>query len=63
IDDVGRPIEVGNGHATIGASVGLAIGRPGEAPTSVLDAADGALLSAKANGRGCWTVASPRPPR
>ncbi|HWJ62660.1 MAG TPA: diguanylate cyclase [Acidimicrobiales bacterium] len=61
IDAVGQPIPLGEGHATVGASVGLAIGQPGESPTSVLDAADGALLSAKASGRGCWTVASPRP--
>lgn len=63
IDAVARPIEVGDGHATVGASVGVAIGHPGEAPTSVLDAADSALLSAKASGRGCWTVATPRSPR
>ncbi|MGN6695162.1 MAG: diguanylate cyclase domain-containing protein [Aquihabitans sp.] len=63
IDAVSHPIPVGDGHTTVGASVGLAIGGPGEAPASVLDAADGALLSAKANGRGCWTVASPRPLR
>jgi diguanylate cyclase (GGDEF)-like protein/PAS domain S-box-containing protein len=61
IDAVSSPIPVGERHASVGASVGVAIGRPGEPPTSVLDAADGALLSAKANGRGCWTVATPRP--
>ncbi|WP_421118851.1 diguanylate cyclase domain-containing protein [Aquihabitans daechungensis] len=63
IDAVARPIAVGRGHATVGASIGLAIGHPGEAPTSVLDAADGALLSAKASGRGCWTLAGPRSER
>lgn len=63
IDAVGQPISIGDGFASVGASVGLAIGRAGEPPTSVLDAADEALLSAKANGRGCWTVATPRPPR
>jgi diguanylate cyclase (GGDEF)-like protein len=60
IDAVGRPIEVGGGHATVGASIGLAVGHEAEAPTSVLDAADGALLSAKANGRGRWVLAPPR---
>ena len=61
IDAVAQPIEVGRGHAIVGASIGLAIGRPGEPPTSVLDAADAALLSAKASGRGRWTLAGPRP--
>lgn len=60
IDAVARPIEVGRGQATVGASIGLAIGEPGEPPTSVLDAADAALLAAKASGRGRWTLAGPR---
>ncbi len=61
IDAVGQPIAVGGGHATVGVSIGLAIGQPWEDPAAVLDAADGALLSAKASGRGCWTLAGPRP--
>lgn len=61
IDAVGHPIEVGGGHATVGASIGVAIGRPDEDPAQVLDAADAALLGAKAGGRGRWVIAGPRP--
>ncbi|MCU1372404.1 MAG: diguanylate cyclase [Ilumatobacteraceae bacterium] len=61
IDAVGQPIEVGGGHTTIGASIGVAVGRPDEDPTHVLDAADAALLGAKAGGRGRWVIAGPRP--
>ena len=61
IDAVARPIELDHGPTMVGVSVGLAIGHAGEHPESVLDAADGALLSAKASGRGCWTLAPPRP--
>lgn len=63
IDAVGRPVAIADGHTTVGASIGIAVGRPGDAPTTVLDAADGALLSAKADGRGRWTIASPGAPR
>jgi diguanylate cyclase (GGDEF)-like protein/PAS domain S-box-containing protein len=57
IEAVCHPIRIGEAHTTVGASIGVALGRPGDAPTSVLDAADGALLSAKAGGRGCWALA------
>ncbi len=61
IDAVGRPVPIADGHTTVGASIGIAVGRPGDAPTAVLDAADGALLSAKASGRGRWTIAAANP--
>jgi len=54
---VASPIEIGRGTVVIGASVGLAYGDEGEGLSSVLEAADGALLAAKAAGRGCWRLA------
>jgi len=54
---VASPIEIGRGTVVIGASVGLAYGAAGEGLPSVLEAADGALLAAKAAGRGCWRLA------
>jgi diguanylate cyclase (GGDEF)-like protein/PAS domain S-box-containing protein len=59
IDAASRPIAAGGGLATVGVSIGVAVCRGGEPPASVLDAADGALLSSKAGGRGRWTVAGP----
>jgi diguanylate cyclase (GGDEF)-like protein/PAS domain S-box-containing protein len=58
VDAVALPIVVGEVSAVVGASVGVAVGTPGDHPAAVLDAADGALLGAKAEGRGRWRSAS-----
>lgn len=42
--------------ASIGTSVGVAVGSAGQAVSSVLDRADQALYRAKAMGRGRWAV-------
>lgn len=54
IDAVAAPIDLDGDAVTIGASVGLAVGGPDHDPQTVLDAADAALLVAKAEGRGRW---------
>ena len=54
IDDVSAPIRIADDHAAVSASIGVAVGRAGEGPTSVLTTADAALLKAKADGRGRW---------
>ncbi len=56
ISEAARPVGVGQRRmAQIGASVGLAVGRPGERVESVLDRADAALIHAKGDGRGQWS--------
>ena len=57
VEAVATPIEISRGTVVIGASVGLAYGAEGEDLASVVEAADGALLAAKAAGRGCWRLA------
>jgi diguanylate cyclase (GGDEF)-like protein len=47
-----QPVEVRGGLARIGASVGVAIGRPGDHPAALLRAADMAAYAAKRSGRG-----------
>lgn len=59
IDAVSHPIDVGHQQVVIGASIGVAVGGGGDEPESVLDAADRALLTAKARGRGTWHLATP----
>lgn len=52
IEVVGRPVDLGDGVcATIGASVGVAVGEAGEMANDVLDRADGELIVAKGKGR------------
>lgn len=53
-ETMGRDDEPSAEWFTIGASVGLAVGEAGQDPQAVLDAADAALLEAKAAGRGRW---------
>ncbi|MEO6989364.1 MAG: GGDEF domain-containing protein [Aquihabitans sp.] len=56
IDASAQPIDVGQRRqARIGASVGIAVGRPGEPTGDVLDRADAALMLAKNEGRGRWS--------
>jgi diguanylate cyclase (GGDEF)-like protein len=59
IDAVGRPADLGGSEAVIGASVGVAVGQPGQHPQEVLDLADDALIAAKTAGRGTWRLAEP----
>ncbi|WP_426573873.1 diguanylate cyclase domain-containing protein [Aquihabitans sp. McL0605] len=59
IDAVAGPIVVGDTTASVGCSIGLAIGVEGQSPELVLDAADVALLAAKVEGRGRWRSGSP----
>jgi diguanylate cyclase (GGDEF)-like protein len=54
IDVFASPIDVDGMAARVGASVGVAVGLPGQRPQAVLDAADRALLAAKADGRSRW---------
>jgi diguanylate cyclase (GGDEF)-like protein/PAS domain S-box-containing protein len=59
IEAVGRPADLGGTEAVIGASIGVAIGEPGQHPQEVLDRADSALIAAKTAGRGTWRIAAP----
>lgn len=52
-----EPIEIDGAAASVGASVGLAVGRPGDRAGAVLEAADRALFEAKASGRNRWRLA------
>jgi diguanylate cyclase (GGDEF)-like protein len=54
------PITVGDQQVRVGASVGIACAAPGTCTIDVLlDAADHALYSVKANDRGRWRMADP----
>lgn len=57
VDALATPIEAPVGEVRIGASVGVATGRGSAATQDVLDAADAALLEAKARGRSRWVAA------
>ncbi len=59
IDAVGRPADLGGPPTVIGASIGVAVGAPGQHPQEVLDRADAALIAAKMAGRGTWRLAGP----
>lgn len=54
VDALAAPIELPGELVVVGASVGVALGEPGDHPGVALDAADGALLLAKGAGRGRW---------
>ena len=52
-----EPIEINGTLNRVGASVGVAVGGPGEGADAVLEAADRALFEAKASGRSRWRLA------
>lgn len=58
VDAMAVPIELAGITLQLGASVGVAVGTVGQSPVEVLDAADRALLAAKAAGRNCWVAAT-----
>ena len=57
-----EPIEINGVSAHVGASVGLAVGAPGDSADAVLEAADRALFQAKASGRNRWQLADASTP-
>jgi len=52
VDALGDPVAVDGEPVLVGASIGVAVGDADERPEALLDAADRALLAAKADGRG-----------
>ncbi|MEW5788237.1 MAG: EAL domain-containing protein [Pseudomonadota bacterium] len=61
IEAVSAPYEIQGHHFIIGASIGIAIyPDDGTSPEALLAAADGALYTAKAEGRGDFRFHSPR---
>jgi len=54
---VGEPIEVGDVRATVTASVGIALNRPGDTADDVLHEADLAMYTAKTTGKGRHVLA------
>jgi diguanylate cyclase (GGDEF)-like protein len=61
IDIVGQPHNIDGHDVTVGASVGIAIARPGEMNTeSLLKSADLAMYSAKSEGRGTFRIFDPQ---
>ncbi len=62
IEVVGSPIPVGEEEASVGLSVGVALNtHPGLDADGLLNAADAALYTAKARGRGCVVLAGDAP--
>ena len=57
VENASLPIPLDHHSVTLGASVGVAVGKNGQMAKQVLDAADRALLDAKDEGRGRWTLA------
>jgi len=61
IEIVGRPHNIDGHDVTVGASVGIAVARPGEMSTeSLLKSADLAMYSAKSEGRGTYRIFDPQ---
>ncbi|NLV54325.1 MAG: GGDEF domain-containing protein [Acidimicrobiales bacterium] len=60
VSAVAAPVPIAGVEVAVGASVGVAVGEPGQRPQAVLDAADAALFEAKADGRGRWRLARTR---
>jgi GGDEF domain-containing protein len=54
----GRPIPVAAGVATVSASVGIAIGSPGESAASIVARADEAMYRTKQDGKAGYRFAS-----
>jgi diguanylate cyclase (GGDEF)-like protein len=60
IDVAGHPHSIEGHEVTVGASVGIAIGRAGDVDTeSLLKSADLAMYSAKSDGRGTYRIFDP----
>jgi diguanylate cyclase (GGDEF)-like protein len=59
VEELASPVQVGASAFTMGASVGVAIGRHGAAGDLVVAAADEALYRAKRDGRGVWRLGEP----
>ncbi len=57
VESMRMPIELRTGQVVVGASIGVAIRAAGDDANQILDAADAALLVAKADGKGRWRVA------
>jgi len=61
IEIVAQPHNIEGYDATVGASIGIAIARPGEMSTeSLLKSADLAMYSAKSEGRGTYRIFDPQ---
>ena len=61
IEIVGRPHNIDGHEVTVGASVGIAVARPGEMSTeNLLKSADLAMYSAKSEGRGTYRIFDPQ---
>jgi diguanylate cyclase (GGDEF)-like protein len=61
IDIVAQPHNIDGHDVTVGASVGIAIARPGEMSTeNLLKSADLAMYSAKSEGRGTYRIFDPQ---
>jgi diguanylate cyclase (GGDEF)-like protein len=61
IEIVAQPHNIEGHDATVGASVGIAIARPGEMTTeNLLKSADLAMYSAKSEGRGTYRIFDPQ---
>jgi diguanylate cyclase (GGDEF)-like protein/PAS domain S-box-containing protein len=58
VQALGRPIAVATGVATVSASVGIAIGVPGESAASVVARADEAMYRTKQEGKAGYRFAS-----
>ncbi len=56
IDELGRPFDLDGDHASVGASIGVALSRASDSGDDMLRKADIALYQAKENGRGCFQV-------
>jgi diguanylate cyclase (GGDEF)-like protein len=61
IEIVGQPHDIDGHEVTVGASIGVAIARPGEMSTeNLLKSADLAMYSAKSEGRGTYRIFDPQ---
>jgi diguanylate cyclase (GGDEF)-like protein len=61
IEIVAEPHNIDGHEVTVGASIGIAIARPGEMSTeSLLKSADLAMYSAKSDGRGTYRIFDPQ---
>ena len=58
VQAIGRPIPVAAGVATVSASVGIAIGSPGESAASIVARADEAMYRTKQEGKAGYRFAS-----